>query len=52
MTRLEFTDGAQGVTVEINQERVSLEEALVTMSEFLEDAGYDLEGKTVGLVDA
>ena len=52
MTRFEFTDGSQGVTVEINQDRVSLEEALATMSEFLEDAGYDLDGKTVGLVDA
>ena len=52
MTSLIFNDGERDVTVEINQDRVSLEEALSTFQEFLEDAGYDLNDKTVGLVDA
>tara|TARA_R100000541_G_C1873682_1_gene81269 strand:+ start:220 stop:375 length:156 start_codon:yes stop_codon:yes gene_type:complete len=50
MTRLEFTDGTLGVNVEINQDRVSLEEAIATFQEFLEDAGYDLDDRAIGLV--
>lgn len=52
MTKLTFTDGELGITVEINQDRVSLEEAIATFQEFLEDAGYDLNEQNVGLVDA
>ncbi len=52
MTKLTFTDGERGVTVEINQDRVSLEEAISTFQEFLEDAGYDLNEKYIGLIDA
>jgi hypothetical protein len=52
MTKLTFTDGELGIAVEINQDRVSLEEAIATFQEFLEDAGYDLNEQSLGLVDA
>lgn len=50
MTSLIFNDGERGVTVEINQDRVTLEEAIATFQEFLEDAGYDLDDRAIGLV--
>ena len=51
MTKLEFVDGETNITITINQDRVSLEEALSTFADFLADAGYELgEGKTIGLI--
>lgn len=47
MTKFTFTDDERGITVEINQDRVSLDEALDTFTEFLEDAGYELDGRAV-----
>jgi len=51
MTKLEFVDGETNITVTINQDRVSLQEAINTFADFLTDAGYELgEGKTIGLI--
>jgi hypothetical protein len=52
MTKLEFADSETSINVTINQDRVSLEEAISTFADFLTDAGYELgEGKTIGLID-
>ena len=52
MTKLEFADSETSINVTINQDRVSLQEAISTFAEFLTDAGYELgEGKTIGLID-
>lgn len=52
MTKLEFTDSENNIAVTINQDRVSLQEAISTFADFLTDAGYELgEGKTIGLID-
>tara|TARA_R110001606_G_scaffold85902_2_gene194617 strand:- start:26698 stop:26871 length:174 start_codon:yes stop_codon:yes gene_type:complete len=52
MTKLEFADSETSINVTINQDRVSLQEAISTFTDFLTDAGYELgEGKTIGLID-
>lgn len=52
MTRFQFSDGETSVDVSINQDRVSLEEAIATFQDFLEDVGYDLDGGYLMLAEA
>lgn len=48
MTRLEFADSVTSVNVQINKDRVELDELLDVFTEFLTDAGYDIgEGRAV-----
>ena len=53
MTSFVFTDSGSNVTVEINQDSVSLSELLSTMHEFIIDCGYEIaENSTLVVQEA
>jgi len=50
MTKFEFNDTEKKVSVVIHKEQITLQEVIVEFQDFLEDAGYDLDGKMIKLV--